>query len=156
MQVQVHTDNHLDGRDELSSYVQSLLEDTLERHADQLTSVQAHLGDTNSGAKGGDNDMRCMFEARLAGHPPVAVTQLAPSLHQAINGAADKLTRALDTALGRQQEQQRRSHASAADAALIDPAELGLDPQAVARAAELTGAVLPTPPAGGASVKPGR
>jgi hypothetical protein len=42
-----------------------------------------------------------MMEARLEGHQPVAVTDEADSLHEAIAGAAEKLKSALDSTLGR-------------------------------------------------------
>jgi hypothetical protein len=42
-----------------------------------------------------------MMEARLDGRPPIAVTQQAPTLDQAIDGAAAKLERSIDSMLGR-------------------------------------------------------
>jgi hypothetical protein len=44
-----------------------------------------HLGDEN-GHKRGGNDKRCMMDARLDGRPPIAVTQQAPPLDQAVDG----------------------------------------------------------------------
>jgi ribosome-associated translation inhibitor RaiA len=73
-----------------------------------VTHVQAHLGDTNSGEKSGPDDMRCMLEARVLGLKNVAVSHQAESLHLAIAGAADKLKRAIESALGKQQDRQRR------------------------------------------------
>jgi ribosome-associated translation inhibitor RaiA len=54
-----------------------------------------HLGDENSSAKGGGNDKRCMIEARVDGRPPIAVTAQAPTLDEAMDGAADKIERSL-------------------------------------------------------------
>jgi hypothetical protein len=42
-----------------------------------------------------------MIEARLDGHQPVAVTHEAETVHQSIEGAANKLKHALDHILGR-------------------------------------------------------
>jgi len=42
-----------------------------------------------------------MMEARLDGHQPTAVTHHAANLDQAINGAADKLQRSIESSLGR-------------------------------------------------------
>ena len=52
--------------------------------------------------------MRCMFEARVAGLKNIAVRHQAESLHLAIEGAADKLTKALESGLGKLQDRQRR------------------------------------------------
>jgi hypothetical protein len=52
--------------------------------------------------------MRCMMEARLEGHQPIAVTHEAMTLDQAVDGAADKLTRLVENTLGRLQTQRDR------------------------------------------------
>jgi hypothetical protein len=41
------------------------------------------------------------MEARIAGREPVAVTHHAEALTKAVEGASDKLKRALDTVLGK-------------------------------------------------------
>jgi ribosomal subunit interface protein len=108
MQVQVETDNHVEGREKLIEHVEGVIRDAVDRYEDQVTHVEAHLGDVNSGEKSGDRDMRCMFEARVAGLKNIAVKHHAESLHLAIEGAADKLTKALDSTLGKVQDRQRR------------------------------------------------
>lgn len=77
----------------------SQLEDALRRYDDSITRLEVHLGDENAG-KQGDNDKRCMIEARIKGRDPVAVTQLAGTLDQAVHGATDKLLKSLSSALG--------------------------------------------------------
>jgi hypothetical protein len=52
------------------------------------------LGDEN-GAKGGQDDKRCMMEARVEKRHPIAVTHHAATLDEAIAGAAGKLRRSL-------------------------------------------------------------
>ena len=108
MQVQVNTDNHVEGREKLIEHVEGVIRDAVDHFKDEVTHVDAHLGDANSGDKSGANDMRCMFEARVAGLKNIAVKHQADSLHLAIEGAADKLTKALDSALGKLQDNQRR------------------------------------------------
>jgi ribosomal subunit interface protein len=108
MQVQVETDNHIENHDDLARYVQSVVEDKTDRFVDHVTSVQVHLHDDN-GPKKGDLDFRCLMEARLNGLKPVAVSQHADNLHQAINGAADKLERALDSHLGKLEDRKRHA-----------------------------------------------
>ena len=58
--------------------------------------------------KGGGGDKRCVMEARVAGHAPVAVTQHAPNLDEAFRGANDKLKRALDSILARHDRHRDR------------------------------------------------
>ena len=108
MQVQVETDNHVEGREKLIAHVEGVIRDAVHRYEDQVTHVEAHLGDVNGGDKSGAADMRCMLEARVAGLKNIAVKHQAESLHFAIEGAADKLTKALESALGKQHDRQRR------------------------------------------------
>ncbi|KQW45472.1 MULTISPECIES: HPF/RaiA family ribosome-associated protein [unclassified Roseateles] len=108
MQVQVETDNHVEGREKLIEHVEGVIRDAVDRYASQVTHVEAHLGDVNSGEKSGADDMRCMLEARVAGLKNIAVKHQADSMHLAIEGAADKLTSALESALGKLQDRQRR------------------------------------------------
>lgn len=109
MQIQVETDNHIEGRQELLAYVESVVLDAVGRHVDHLTHVEAHLGDANSGDKSGPNDMRCLFEARVAGIKTIAVSHHAESLHLAIDGAVNKLRHALESSLGKLQDRRRRA-----------------------------------------------
>ncbi|MBE9122501.1 HPF/RaiA family ribosome-associated protein [Tychonema sp. LEGE 07199] len=74
----------------------------------RITHVDVHLSDENSDKKGGDDDMRCTIEARLKGHQPLAVTHQAATLDQAVDGAADKLTRLIDSTLGRLHDQENQ------------------------------------------------
>ena len=101
MQVQVHTDANIEGREGLIKHVRSVVEDTLSRFRGRVTRVEVHLNDEHSAQKSGRDDKRCVMEARLDGHQPVAVTAHAPSVHQAINAAADKLLRHVESTLGR-------------------------------------------------------
>ncbi|MBE9092991.1 HPF/RaiA family ribosome-associated protein [Tychonema sp. LEGE 07203] len=109
MQVQINTDSNIEGNEAIAQQVESTIKDTLDRFGDRITHVDVHLSDENSDKKGGDNDMRCMIEARLKGLQPLAVTHQAATLDQAVDGAADKLTRLIDSTLGRlhHQENQR-------------------------------------------------
>ena len=108
MQVQVETDNHVEGREKLIAHVEGVIRDAVDHYRDRVTHVEAHLGDANSGDKSGAADMRCLLEARVAGLKNIAVKHQAGSLHLAIEGAADKLTHALDSALGKRQDRERR------------------------------------------------
>lgn len=100
MQVQVNTDHNITGHEALAARVRSVVENTLSRFSDRITRVEVHLSDEN-GAKSGRGDQRCMLEARLEGRQPIAVTHQADTLDQAVDGAAEKLSHAIDSTLGR-------------------------------------------------------
>jgi len=100
MKIQVHTDSTIEGSAGLSQHVESVVHDTLDRFGDQLTRVEVHLRDVNGPRVAGD-DKRCLMEARLAGRQPTVVTHDAPNLEVAIDGAAQKLERSLDSLLGK-------------------------------------------------------
>ena len=100
MQVQVNTDNTVQGRDDLAARVESDVRATLGRFEAQITRLEIHLGDEN-GPKLRAGDKRCTIEARLEGRRPEAVIHQADGLRAAWIGAARKLRRSLDSTLGR-------------------------------------------------------
>jgi len=100
MQVQINTDKNIEGSEQLTQEVQATVEATLGRFGEQLTRVEVHLSDENSHKSRGD-DKKCVMEARPAGMQPVAVTHVAATLDQAVDGAAEKLERLLDSTFGR-------------------------------------------------------
>ena len=110
MHVQVNTDHNIAGHEALSLHVIGVVEGALSRFNEHITRVEVHLTDENSG-KGGQDDKRCVMEARLEGRSPVAVTHHAASLHQAVAGAADKLTSLLASTLGRLHDKRSRADA---------------------------------------------
>ena len=100
MQIQINSDHHINPSPELAIRIQALLRDSLERYSDRITRVEVHLNDQNS-VKGGSNDKRCGMEARVAGIGAVDVNHEAETLDLAIDGAMEKLERALEHKLGR-------------------------------------------------------
>lgn len=106
MHIQVNTDGNIEGREALASHVRGVVEGALSRFSDRITRVEVHLSDQNSD-KSGQDDKRCMMEARLEGRPPTAVTHQAASLGDAIDGAADKLKRSLESTLERLEDHRR-------------------------------------------------
>ena len=100
MQIQVNTDHHIAGTEELTQRVEEVVMGTLGHFGDRITRVEVHVNDVNS-HKLGDRDKRCMMEARVSGLRPIAVSHQAPTLPEAINGAAEKLERTLGRRLGR-------------------------------------------------------
>jgi ribosome-associated translation inhibitor RaiA len=100
MQIQINTDHNIDGNERLAAHIRSVVEDTLSRWGDRITRVEVHLADENRGGTGVP-DKRCTIEARLQHRQPSAVTQHSASLDEAIQGAAHKLKKALESTLGR-------------------------------------------------------
>jgi len=100
MKIQINTDHNIEGDERLAEHVEGVVEDALSRFADLITRVEVHLADVNA-QKSGEDDKRCMLEARLRGRRPMAVTHLAGSVHEAVGGAADKLERAIERELGK-------------------------------------------------------
>jgi ribosome-associated translation inhibitor RaiA len=89
--------------------VHAVVSAAVQRFADHITRVEVHLSDENS-QKSVDGGNRCLLEARVNGYQPIAVSDHDVALHVAISGAADKLKRAIDSALGRLHD--RKLHAT--------------------------------------------
>jgi len=106
MKIQINTDAHIHGHEALAARVSATVEHVLKRFEEHVTRVEVHLSDQN-GDKGGQQDKRCVMEARLEGRAPVAATDEAATTDQAVRGAADKLSRLIDTQLGRLASAQR-------------------------------------------------
>lgn len=101
MQIQINTDHHVEGHEALAAWATGEVKSALSHFSDHITRVEVHLSDEN-GHKSGQNDKRCVMEARLEGRPPLAVvTHHAETLYQAVTDAADKLTRLIESTLGR-------------------------------------------------------
>lgn len=104
MHIQINTDHNIEGHEAHATRISSVVESALKRFSDRITRVEVQLSDENSKQKGGNDDMRCVIEARLEGRQPIAVTQRAATVDQAVDGAADKLTRLIESTLGRQRD----------------------------------------------------
>jgi ribosome-associated translation inhibitor RaiA len=107
VQVQINTDHNIEGHEVFTAQVRGVVESALARFSDHITRVEAHLSDEHS-HKSGQNDKRCMLEARLEGRQPVAVTHQAATLDEAVQGAADKMARLIESTVGRLRDQRNR------------------------------------------------
>jgi ribosome-associated translation inhibitor RaiA len=120
MKIQINTDHNINGREGMIQYAESVVENTLGHLADHITRIEVHLSDQN-GKKGGDQDDRCLMEARLKGHQPIAVSSEAATVDKAIIAAADKLKSSLDHTLGKLSGHEVRKHMHVdASNALVD------------------------------------
>jgi ribosomal subunit interface protein len=105
MQININTDKTIERHQGLDDHVQAVVSAAVQRFADHITRVEVHLSDEQS-QKSADGGNRCLLEARVNGYQPIAVSDHSVHLHQAISGAADKLKRAIDSALGRLHDKQ--------------------------------------------------
>ena len=117
MQILTNSDSRIKGGDSATTTVESIVEAAVEHFSDRITRVEVHLSDTN-GAKHGDHQKRAAIEARVAGLKSVAATHEAPNMMLAIEGAADRLKRALQHALGRADANAKPHHNLEGDIAL--------------------------------------
>ncbi|MDQ6620338.1 MAG: HPF/RaiA family ribosome-associated protein [Pseudomonadota bacterium] len=100
MLIQFNTDHSVHGSKEFAQSVEDDLRVALARFAERITRLEIHLSDANAG-KGGGVDKQCEIEARIAGHPPLSVTDVAATLGHAIHNASRKLEHALDHTFGK-------------------------------------------------------
>ena len=100
MQVLVNSNHSISVTADLEERVKATVETELERFDDHLTRIEVHLNDENSN-KSGPHDKRCQMEARVKGLQPVSVTHKAESLELAIDGAMEKLDKALGHQFGK-------------------------------------------------------
>ncbi len=110
MQIQINTDHNVEGHEAMAAHIRGVVESALSSNSDHITRVEVHLTD-DSGNKDTLNDKRCVMEARIRGHKPIAVTHHAATVHQAVDGAADKLTRVVESKVGRLRDQRKRAKA---------------------------------------------
>lgn len=103
MKIQINTDGHIEGNEALAAQLRATVDQALARFSERVTRVEVHLSDEN-GAKHGQQDQRCLLEARLEGRQPVVVTDHAATLEQAVQGAASKLAHLLESTLARLHE----------------------------------------------------
>lgn len=92
MQIQINTDNHIQGSQEFSNELTDSVRSSLSKFNSHITRVEVFLKDENS-IKGGADDKKCSIEVRIEGAKPVGVTNNGATLRDAFNGATAKLGR---------------------------------------------------------------
>jgi hypothetical protein len=96
MTIQVNTDNNILGEERILAYVNATIADELARVSDHITRIEVHISDEN-GSKTGQNDKRCMLEARLKNRQPIAVTSHESTVEKSVGEALDKLKTSMET-----------------------------------------------------------
>ena len=100
MIIQLNTDKNLSVHEAFGAQLHDLLSKELNRFSEHISRLEVHLSDENGG-KDGQNDKRCLIEARLEGRQPIAVTANADTHEHSVAQAIEKLKNSLDTILGR-------------------------------------------------------
>lgn len=100
MTIQFNTDKNIEGKEKLEAYTNSLITTQLARFQEHITRIEVHLSDENGG-KVGQNDKRCLIEARMENNQPIAVTSFANTIEKSVNESLDKLKSSMDTILGK-------------------------------------------------------
>ena len=117
MQVLLQADPNTDGRHTMQAHLEAVVKDALGRFGERITRVEAHLSDAHSVLKASPDDIHCTLEAHVVGIGPVVVKDHAGNAHQAIDGAARKLKRAVASDIEKHdpRSQRARHEATTAD-----------------------------------------
>ncbi len=100
MHIEVSTDNTIEGGESLTGRIEGWVRHELSHLADRITRIEVHVRDVNA-QKSGPDDIHCTLEARLEGMQPTAVKETAETVEKAAKGAAAKMKRSLESALGK-------------------------------------------------------
>ena len=101
MFIQVKAENSPFGNEDWQSEVEALVQGTLGRFGERITSVEVLLSNGNGREKADGNDKQCLIKARVDGLEPVAIRTHAPFYDVAIADCAEKMERTLDRRLNR-------------------------------------------------------
>ena len=101
MLIEVRTDGNIQGSEQFSDRVKTVLQTALDRFGDRIRRVDVHLSDAISN-KIGHDDKCCMIEARRDGREPIVVTHQETTMDQAIHGAVDSLKKSVESAFGKE------------------------------------------------------
>jgi ribosome-associated translation inhibitor RaiA len=107
MEVNVNTDNTIQRHSGLDERVTTLVQEAIGRFGDHVRRVDVHLSNENK-EKHEDGSNYCMMEALVSGYAPVVVHAHAENLQLSITSAVGKLKRALDSAIGRLNDKNKR------------------------------------------------
>jgi hypothetical protein len=95
MEIQVHTDRHIRGQEELISFIGFEVVAGLGPCAERVTSAHVHLTAERL-SRTGPAELRCLVEVRPRGHAPLAVTHRASTNDAAVRGAVDDMRQVLE------------------------------------------------------------
>jgi hypothetical protein len=106
MEVQVRTDRHVRGQEDLISFIGFEVVDGLGPCAERVVSAHVHLVAETVSRAGAE--LRCVLEVRPRGHAPLAVTHRATTKDAAVRGAVSDMRGVLERMFRRIDEARRR------------------------------------------------
>jgi ribosome-associated translation inhibitor RaiA len=106
--IQINTDATLTSHAARRERINGLVLNAVERFSERISRVEVHLSVEHSNHPAEQN-VRCLMEARVQGHSPVAVTHRSSSVDDAVEGAGEKLRHALEHTFGRADHQRDAS-----------------------------------------------
>jgi hypothetical protein len=101
MQIHVKAGGGARITEDETSQISGIVESSLDRYADRLTTVEVFLSDENSREKHGKLDKRCLIEARSKGFEPLAVEAHADEYLPAVKSCVEKLLHAVEHRIDR-------------------------------------------------------
>jgi len=101
MLIEVRTDGNIQGSEQFSDHVKTVVQTALDRFGDRIRRVDVHLSDS-IGNKPGHDDKCCKIEARRDGREPIVVIQQETTMDQAIRGAVQSLKKSVENAFGKE------------------------------------------------------
>ena len=101
MLIEVRTDGNIQGGEQFSEKVKTVVQTALDRFGDRIRRVDVHLSDA-TGNKVGYDEKCCMMEARRDGHEPIVVMHHETTMDQAIRGAVHSLKKSVESAFGKE------------------------------------------------------
>jgi hypothetical protein len=107
MQIEVRTDGNIQGSEQFSDHVKSIVQTALGQFGDRIRRIDVHLSDA-VGNKTGHDDKCCMIEARRDGREPIIVTHQETTMDHAIVGAVHNLKKSVESAFGKEATSDRR------------------------------------------------
>ncbi|MGE3181567.1 MAG: HPF/RaiA family ribosome-associated protein [Phycisphaerae bacterium] len=110
MQININSDNHIDMDERTLLFWQDEIGTALNRFESWVTRLEVHLTDENSEAKGGDDDIRCLIEARPKSHQPVSVDVRAATVEQALKEGIRTIERRLGSMADKSRTEKRKPH----------------------------------------------
>jgi ribosome-associated translation inhibitor RaiA len=109
MQVLLNSETQIKNHLAMTAHLHRVVGVVLGHYGERITRIDGHLSDANSAAKSDTDDIHLTLEASLPGLAPVVVKDRASTAHQAIQGAVDKLDRAVAHVLGKRDSRRERS-----------------------------------------------
>jgi hypothetical protein len=101
MLIEVRTDGNIQGSEQLSEHVKTVVHAALDRFGDRIRRIDVHLSD-EIGSKIGHGDKCCMIEARRDRREPIIVTHRDTTMDRAIHSAVHSLKNSIESAFGKE------------------------------------------------------